>query len=108
MKTTTLVLAMILACAVHSPTQGKNSLHEAAQNGTRANVAALLKAGADPNARDRNGKTPLYAAAYRNDNPALHFAAHSNKNPAVITALLNSDANINARTANGMAPADEE
>lgn len=39
-------------------------LHHAAQFGDAETVCALLAAGSDPEARDRNGKTPLYYAAH--------------------------------------------
>ena len=47
-------------------------------------IEALLAAGADPNARDEYGGTPLRSAA------------GSNENPAVIEALVAAGANINA------------
>ncbi|RYG68883.1 hypothetical protein EON80_10800 [bacterium] len=42
---------------------GKTPLIAAAENGHAAVVAALLKAGAEPNLSDKNGKTPLLALA---------------------------------------------
>ena len=47
-------------------------------------VAACLASGADPNARNKHGEP-------------LHWAAASNKNPAVIAALLDAGADIEAR-----------
>lgn len=85
MKTTTLALAMILTCAGCSPAPKTSPLHDAAENGTVADVTALLKAGADPNVRTEDGWTPLHEAASQSDNPA------------VITALLEAGANPNAQ-----------
>ncbi len=101
MKNTTLTLTMILAFAVHSLVQTKNPLHATAdlaalsdaellvaaaglEKRTAADVAALLDAGADPNARSGDGSTPLHVVAARTENPK------------VITALLDAGADPNA------------
>lgn len=49
---------------------------------------ALLESSADPNARDKEGETPL------------HFAAMHNAQPAVISSLLKAGAGLKARVEN--------
>ena len=61
---------------------------------TVADVMECVAAGADPNARDENGGTPLHGAAMINDNPAI------------ITALLDAGADASARDAQGQTPWD--
>ena len=48
-------------------------------------VTALVKAGADVNARNEDGVTPL------------HFAAASGTTPAVVAALVKAGADVNVR-----------
>ena len=47
--------------------KGDTPLHEAAWEGHTETVAALLKAAADPNAKDSSGDTPLHKAALAPD-----------------------------------------
>ena len=96
---------------------------------TAATVQDCLGAGADPNARDVFGLTPLHRAAEISQTPAvitalvnagadpnarterpsaygftpLHLAAFG-QTPAVVTALLNAGADPNARTGSGNTP----
>ena len=106
---------------------GNWNTHEFFQTATPKAVTDCLQAGADPNARDKHGNTPLYQAARFNQHPAvitllldagadlkardaffdstpLHEAAWSNKNPAVITALVQAGADPNARGTLGRTP----
>ena len=55
-------------------------------------IEALVKAGADPNARADGKSTPL------------HWAVWKNENPAVIEALLNAGADLAAVDAKGRTP----
>ena len=59
---------------------------------TAATVQDCLGTGADPNARDDYGFTPL------------HRAAVFSETPEVITALVNAGADLNARTEFGLTP----
>ena len=63
------------------------------RTGTSQSVQAAIDKGEDPNARDKDGMTPLmYAAGY-------------NQNPQAITTLLKAGADINARDKyNNMTP----
>ena len=64
-------------------------LHQAAEyTGNPTIVRLLLQAGADPNAPDDNGLTPL------------HWGAE-NSNPMVVTHLLDAGADLNARDNDG-------
>jgi len=55
-------------------------------------VSRCLKDGANVNARDKHGETPLH-----------HAAAHT-KMPTVVTALIQAGAKINARSESGITP----
>ena len=57
-------------------------------------IEALLKAGADVAARDKDGKTPLILAAW------------DNKNPEVIEVLLKAGANAKAKDKKGKTAVD--
>ena len=59
-------------------------LFAAAGYGTPTNITALLRAGANVNARNKGGKTPLHEAAFHGT-----FAN--------VTALLKGEANAKAR-----------
>ena len=90
-------------------------------------VKALLKGGADPNARVKWKYTPLHQAAVYNENPAvvkalidagaaldvqtlhsestpLHLAAQSNDNPEVVKALIDAGAALTAWNKKGKTP----
>ena len=61
---------------------------------TAADVTDCIQSGANPKARDKNGRTPL------------HWAVRYNKNPAVIAVLLDAGADPKARDTDGETPWD--
>ena len=91
-----------------------------------ADVRACLRAGADPDARDKNGFTPLHAAAWKSDAAAIAvlietgadpnarnlfgwtplYSAAGNGNAAAIAALLDAGADPGARNEDGKTPFD--
>jgi ankyrin repeat protein len=74
-----------------APPAAENSdIFKIVSTGTPIQVKAAIKSGADPNARDSRGGTPLM------------YAASDNANPAVITALVQAGADPNARRKDGM------
>lgn len=76
------MLIMMLIPSV-SLSQSQRGLHEAASEGDAALVSRLIKDGADVNARNREGITPLMVAAGRG-------------NVNIIAILLNNGADVNA------------
>ena len=97
----------------------KSYLFEAAKSGSPEEIEALLAKGADLNATDNGGNTPLHLAASSNSNSGvtkalleaeadhntinyfgetpLHLAAMYNSNPEVTKALLEAGADSNAK-----------
>ena len=65
--------------------QRRTPLHVAAMMASHEVVAKMLRLGANPKAKARDGSTPL------------HFAAAFNGNPKVISALIKGGAQVNAR-----------
>ncbi len=74
------------------PTPFPKQLHLAASSSAVAEVELLLKAGADVNAKNTNGMTPL------------HGAAQMNPSPAVLEVLLKAGADVNAKNPGGWTP----
>lgn len=82
-----LVLSCLSAQAQSPPTPAEiaayTGLHQAAASGNAGEVDQLVQEGADVNARDGFGRTPLIVAAFRRDD-------------AVARALIEAGANLNA------------
>jgi len=79
------VLAVIMAASAYAQT---SDFFQLVSNGTAQQVQAAIKNGADVNAQDKDGKTPLMAAVL-------------NPNAGVIDTLLKAGANINAQQNDG-------
>ena len=90
----TLIVSLI-ACIIligSSLVLGQEDFIELVKTGSLEEVKRAIEAGANVNARDEIGMTPLMQAAW------------FNQNPEVIKVLLEAGAEINTRTENGMTP----
>lgn len=85
--------ALVHGASVHvaSPGTLDTPLHVAAAFDHPAVAAELLKAGADPNAQNKQGRTPLYEAAYL-------------KTPDVWNVLVENGAQTDVRASCGLSP----
>ena len=95
---------------------GWTPLHFAARNNEVSVVLALVKIGADPNARDEEGQTPTMVSALveagfdpnaQNEKGAtpLHFAVLMS-NAAMVVALIKAGADPNVQNQEGQTPRD--
>jgi hypothetical protein len=76
------------------PEQRRTLLHGAANRGTIKAVKWLLQNGADPNALDEGGRTPL------------HVCAERNTSTSVLKLLIEAGSQLNARGSSGKTPLD--
>jgi ankyrin repeat protein len=71
---------------------GRTNLHKAAFDGNAERVKELLKKGADPNTKDKKGRTPL------------HWAAPYKGHVEVVKLLLEHGADPNIKNKYGRTP----
>jgi ankyrin repeat protein len=83
-------LLLVLASAQVPPTPAEYAayagLHAAAAKGDAAEIARLVKGGADPNARDRYRRAPVHVAAYRGRHEALSALVKAGADPNALEA----------------------
>jgi len=84
---TTIAAVMLVGTAFAGP------IHDAAKNGDLADVQAELDKGADVNAKDADGWTPLY------------FAANGG-HKEIVELLIAKGASVNAKNVDGETPLD--
>ena len=119
------VAALGLSALVKAAAPGSTAIADAAMNGDRDAVRALLKHAADVNAAQGDGMTALHWAAMKNDaelaQTLLYAGANARAltriggytplilaaqrgNAAVIEPLVKGGADVNAKTTNGTTP----
>ena len=84
------LMCLLMVCATGYSQQPLvyETIQEAAEQGNLADVKRHLQRGADVNAKDNDGYTPLMAAAI-------------NGNPDVVKVLMEKGADVNARAEDG-------
>jgi uncharacterized protein len=99
--------ALVLAFAGPAPAQDAQALFVAISDGNQHAAWLALRRGADPNAKNADGATPLHVAAAlgRDGIMKLHGAADSG-HPDVVAFLLAAKADAGLKNAAGQTPAD--
>jgi cytohesin len=117
----TLLFAIVMVCAARADDALNQQLFAAVKAGDKATVEALIAKGADVNAKDKYGQTPLYIAGTSDvadllidhgalinakdsyDRTPLHITAWSGKKD-VAELLIAKGADVNARDKGGQTP----
>ncbi len=88
------------------PTDDRTVLHLGVQHDNAAVTAVLLKHGAQVNARDRNGNTPLHRALLKNDINQYYGMTNTSRRVSleIVQLLLEAGADVDITNNNGMTP----